>query len=498
MNFNRIKNLSRKEIIYSILAILAIAALAFLFSLQCPNNIWKTSSAGTDSSVFKYIGRVILDGGIPYRDTFDHKGPLVYLLNAIGILISYQKGIWGVELVTLFATFAIMYKISRLLCSRLVSIGILLLSSSLLFKYFEHGNLSEEFALPFIAAAIYIFTDYFIHAKISNLRLVICGLSLGAVCLLRVNMIPVWVVMCIGVLIHCITKRQIKEIFRFLAFFLIGFSIIILPVAVWLTANGAFQSFIDDYIVFNSQYSSFDSPVMALSGRGSTFLAFLNETITLLALALLVYRIIKNRKFYDVLYTVYFLANIVFLSLSGNLFLHYGMIIIPALVYPFAIICRDCRIGVKSQNALPSVAFLYVLATLAMPGWLNGANTVFQDLPNIGVDQINANDLQIATLVSTHSAPDDKILVCGNYNLIYNLSERFAATKYSYQSPPLTIDEEKAAEYYREISKNLPKVIVLPQNTFGYDEIRQFVKENHYKKAGKNDAGNVTVYVHSP
>lgn len=488
---------NNKKRFYNLLIVCFIAALAFLFSMQCPNNIWKTSPVGTDSSVFKYVARVILDGGMPYRDTFDHKGPLIYLINALGILIDYQKGIWLVELICLFTSFAVMYKISRLICGRLVSLGILLLSSSLLFKYFEQGNLSEEYALPFIAAAIYIFTDYFLNEKISNLRLVVCGISLGAVCMLRVNMIPIWMVMCIGVLIQCIIKRQIKEIFHFLAFFVIGFGIITIPIVVWLAVNGAFQSFIDDYIIFNKQYSSFDTPVTAFVYRSSTFLTFMNETITILALALLVYRMMKSRKFYDILYVVYFLVNMVFLSLSGIMFLHYGMIIIPALVYPFASVCRHCRIKEKSQNTLPSLALLYVVATLAIPSWLNGANVAFQALlPAMGTDQIAANNLQIATLVSTHSSPDDKILVCGNYNIIYNLSERFAATKYSYQAPPLTIDEEKAAEYFHEISENLPKVIVLPKNAFGYDEIRKLLKKNHYTKVGKNDAGNVTVYVY--
>lgn len=486
-----------KELFCNILIICFIAALAFLFSLQCPNNIWKTSSTGTDSSVFKYVGRVILDGGMPYRDTFDHKGPLIYLLNALGLLISYWKGIWVVELITLFATFTVMYKISRLMCGRFVSLGILLLSGSLLFKYFQQGNLSEEFAIPFIAAGIYIFTDYFLNDNISNLRLIICGFSLGAVCMLRVNMIPVWIVMCIGVLIHCITKRQIKEIFHFLAFFLIGFCIIIIPIVVWLAANDSFQPFIDDYILFNKQYSSFDTPIMAFASRGSVFVSFMNETIVVLAFALLIYRTIKTRKLFDILYTVYFLVNMIFLSLSGNMFPHYGMIIVPALIYPFASICSDCRIRENSSGTLPSLAFLYIVVTLAMPGWLTAANTAFETLSTMNLNQFNANDLQVAALVSENSSPDDKILVCGNYNMIYNISERFAPTKYSYQSPPLTIDEEKAAEYYREISENLPKVIVLPKNAFGYREIRKIIKENHYTKAGKNDAGDITVYVHS-
>ena len=35
-----------------------------------------------DKEIFKYVGLVIYKGGVPYRDVFDHKPPLIYFLNA--------------------------------------------------------------------------------------------------------------------------------------------------------------------------------------------------------------------------------------------------------------------------------------------------------------------------------------------------------------------------------------------------------------------------------
>ena len=123
-----------------------------------------------------------------YKPDRDH----IYSEHTYGAkFISKQIGLWIVELITLFISFAIMYKISRLKCGRLVSFGILLLSCAPLFQYFQEGNLTEEFALPFISASIYIFADYFLNERISKLRLLCCGFSFGAVCMLRVNMIPI-------------------------------------------------------------------------------------------------------------------------------------------------------------------------------------------------------------------------------------------------------------------------------------------------------------------
>ena len=44
---------------------------------------------GRDSSVFLYVARRIQDGGVPYRDVWDHKPPLIYL---IGLLAG-----WGLQ-----------------------------------------------------------------------------------------------------------------------------------------------------------------------------------------------------------------------------------------------------------------------------------------------------------------------------------------------------------------------------------------------------------------
>ena len=43
---------------------------------------------GQDSSVFIYVGNILKRGLMPYKDTFDHKGPLLYLLEYAGLFIS--------------------------------------------------------------------------------------------------------------------------------------------------------------------------------------------------------------------------------------------------------------------------------------------------------------------------------------------------------------------------------------------------------------------------
>ncbi|MBR6650450.1 MAG: hypothetical protein IKL36_03470, partial [Clostridia bacterium] len=177
-----------KRFSISAICIVAVLLIAALFSLTAKSQIMIEYSDSTDSSVFLYVARSILNGEVPYRDTFDHKGPLMYLLNVIALSISPEVGLWIVELATLSAAFLIMYKLSCLFCKNTTSVFVVLSIVPALARYFDGGNLIEEYALPFIAGALYIFTDYFLNNKITKLRLVICGICLGAVLMLRINM----------------------------------------------------------------------------------------------------------------------------------------------------------------------------------------------------------------------------------------------------------------------------------------------------------------------
>ena len=46
-----------------------------------------------DSGVFQEIGVCLLQGGTPYVDLFDHKGPVLWFIQALGKWINSQWGI---------------------------------------------------------------------------------------------------------------------------------------------------------------------------------------------------------------------------------------------------------------------------------------------------------------------------------------------------------------------------------------------------------------------
>ena len=75
-------------------AVVGIVPL-FVALVMAPNLIAELPDR--DSGVFLYIGSRILEGEVPYRGIWDHKGPLIYYINALGIALTpgSEYGVWG-------------------------------------------------------------------------------------------------------------------------------------------------------------------------------------------------------------------------------------------------------------------------------------------------------------------------------------------------------------------------------------------------------------------
>lgn len=479
----------KKALLWDAITFLLIGVISFVFSLQASNDIWSKGNTRIDSSVFKYVARVILKGGMPYLDAFDHKGPLIYLINVLGIQIAKWRGIWVLELFAVFVTFYFMYKIARIYTGRAMSIFLLLIGSCPLFSYFEGGNLTEEYAMPFIAISLYIFVDYFVKSHVNVFRLVTCGFSFGAVLMLRPNMCSTWIVMCLGVLIKCILSKELQQLWSFIMYFTAGALILIAPILLWLAANGAFGAFVSSYIAFNMSYSS-----ATIVEKAGSFIYFANHVLVLFSVCGLSCVCVRKKHYLDILYLIYIFTTLLLICISGQHYNHYGMVVVPALIYPFARMISALKENMPNLLVIDFFV-VFFLVMFAASGWLGAIQNAVTEYETKDELHFGLKEMETANLVVSHSTEEDEIIVLGSWDIIYNLSDRFAASKYSYQLPPLNIDSNRAEEFYQEIESNKPKLIVLPsKGAFAYDWIIHFIEENNYYEVGKTTDRTVVVY----
>jgi hypothetical protein len=88
--------------------IFTLLACLLLSMLYCPPvDVWYD-----DKQIFRYAGLLLCKGGVPYRDFFDHKPPLIYFFNAAGLLMG-SWGLWIIDTLLVTGASVLFYRLCR-------------------------------------------------------------------------------------------------------------------------------------------------------------------------------------------------------------------------------------------------------------------------------------------------------------------------------------------------------------------------------------------------
>lgn len=472
--------------------LLVIFAFTFIISMESALNPWNvTVPVGNDSNVFRSIANYMLNGLMPYRDLFDHKGPIIYLINYFGIILSPKYGIWVLEFIFMFITIYFIYKSASLLlkgnhCYSLLTTFIV---CTPLFSYFEGGNLTEEYALPFIAISLYVFLDYYLNKKVNTVRLVICGMCCAMVFLLRVNMATLWVVFCIAIFLKCVINKEWKELTKFVVLFTIGFSLILIATIVWLNKANALGDFINCYFSFNGMYSS----GVKLYDIIDTVLALCSHNIVMFGLIGSILIVSYKKDELSKVCLIYFVFTILLSAMSGRKYYHYAIIYIPMLVYPISVLLNELKLGVKNKLNANSVVVV-MLTLICIPSWVTGAShsiNQYRDFDTNNNTLKDTIDYKISEYIKNNTSADELITVYGNENEVYLLSQRKSASKYTYQIPIINVSKSLEREYFNDLKKNNPKYIVIEDRD---DRIINYINKNNYEIVSEFENEKLQVY----
>ena len=113
------------------------AALLLAICSKCsflyPLNDW------VDANIYFTMGKGMLNGRVLYRDIYDHKGPFLYFLHGLAILISNRSflGVYLIEIVAFTCFLAAAWKILRLYCTDVAIWGIPVLAAVILAMTFS-------------------------------------------------------------------------------------------------------------------------------------------------------------------------------------------------------------------------------------------------------------------------------------------------------------------------------------------------------------------------
>ncbi|WP_163264490.1 glycosyltransferase family 39 protein [Dysgonomonas sp. 216] len=365
--------MEKKKIIVSsdkiIILLLLVFSVFFLF-LNSKNSPLYLFNEWCDPNIYFSIGKGMINGLIPYKDLFDHKGPFIFLIYAIAYLISPNSflGVYIIECITLFISLIFVYKIARLYLNDTFSFATALIYTVFLFTKSHYGGSAEEFISVSIIVSFYYFILYFrdndLPDKKYRNQMFIHGLMFGLAFLSKLSICVFWVPLLLVIGINLLFKKEYIKALIYSLIFLLGFIVFILPFILYFSLNSALYDAYFGYIEFNSMYAEFNPDIWLLRKIVVQFIKlmindFISFPILVLGVCMLSFtkRYIKN-KLYKFGILASFALSFIFICLSKYIMTYAHMVIyaysVFGLIFIFQII--DKIIDYKKYNLYICIA----------------------------------------------------------------------------------------------------------------------------------------------
>ena len=312
----------------------------FLFIVVCALCLLVLSSSplykglpDIDSSVFQVMGKGMLEHKIMYKELFDHKGPIVYIINALAFMTSNNYGLFIIETIIFYIGTIFVYKTSRIVLSKKTSIIVNLLYMLISFRYFYGGNFTEEYSITLMSIAMYFIIKILQNKEIDKkLYWIMIGATFTINLLIKPTYISIWIAFGIVQLIAFIKDKKIKELIKSIGYMLIGILIISVPIIFYLIINNDIKDFIDAYIGMNMKYSDSSIQKRIIKFKELTTRYKYNQYLLLMLISNIAIifnkKINKRTKNFITLFAV---ISLVLTAWAPNVYSHYLIQLSPAI-----------------------------------------------------------------------------------------------------------------------------------------------------------------------
>ncbi|AXG38649.1 prepilin-type cleavage/methylation protein [Enterococcus gilvus] len=477
--------------------------VVIIFSFR--DNPFSKVLSGHDSSMFLYFGKGISDGLVPYKDMLDHKGPVLFIIEYLAVLIGFGNiplGIWVLECLFLIGSITFLYKTNRLYTDNklIASVSVAFLMPLFILCY-DGGNYSEEFALLFISCAFYLFSKIIIQNKKSKIEYMLIGILGALTFFIRVNMISLWVVFCLYlVFINVHDKKYSILIQQIKGIFLGGFLTTMAIILVSLLQNNLKQMFHQAFVM-NILYS--ESDLIGKLETARSFIELLLKTGTLpMVLIFFISFLSSKRELSTKVFIVlssYFLLNFFTVVLSGRYYTHYLITQFAPLAVVLSLSIQFITTSIVNKKKLFLASMLLLLTTLpaSIPA-IETYNLGFKNYSGSEVEQIKG----ISKFIKENSSQNDTIYVHNINANIYLLSDRYSNSRF-FVLPAINYDKfpEMQSEFSKEMKSNPPKFIVIrkqllsdKQNSSNMNNVVFSNLENKYHSNDKIITDNYILY----
>ena len=459
-----------------------IVVFTLIMSLLLTTNPLTDKVWRGDSSIFIYFGKAMRAGKSMYTDIFDHKGPVIFVLNYLGTFLPGRvTGVYWIELVALFGTLVGVYKTGRLTLKRPLSLFVMTLFGLTLARYLQNGNLTESYALPLWVYSLYLFQRYYhLGYPIKKHESILVGASIMVTFLLRANLILSWVPLIVVLMAGYIYRRKWGELKHCIIGCGIGLGMVGLAAAVLLYVTGIWNDFIYQAFSFNFLY-------LEKANWNGALEFFLREMLSDYSIIWVgmyaVYTIWYKRSVSSFGLMGALILTLYSAILSGRPYLHYLMLIFPIVAIMISellsvIVPIFSHSTAKKILALCCVAYIPLIVAfntnLAIENpnivnWISGRTVMNRPYDTVAKEAGN--------YIRSVTTSSDSIYSLFEAGRLYLLSDRLANTKY-FSLPAVDFNQfpEILEDFYQEFDATPPKVVVLKHHALA-DTGQPFVKQ---------------------
>lgn len=238
-----------RAFLYCLLTAFVVLTICTKSSFLYPFNDW------VDANCFFTVGKSMAEGKVLYRDIYEQKGILLYVLHALAYRISADTffGVYLLEVLAgaLFLFFA--YKTVRLYARRgilfwLPWLGALIYASA----SFCHGDSAEELCMPILTACIYLSERSFRRGKtLSFWNWFVAGVLGGCVLWIKFNLLGFFLGWALVPLYRTLRDKGVLSVLRAAAGVLLGVLVPSVPVLVYFIKNDALSDLWTAYFYNN-------------------------------------------------------------------------------------------------------------------------------------------------------------------------------------------------------------------------------------------------------
>ena len=453
----------------SLVALEALLIFCLVLVVFLPLTPAKRLMPSRDAGVFLYTGWRITQGELPYLHVWDHKPPVIYYLDALGLTLTpgSRWGVWCIEVVSLFLAALMLYALLKRFFGFWPAVLASILWTFTLMYMLTGGNITEEYPLAMQAAGLLLF---FLAER--DGKYAWRGGLIGALAALtlftRQTSIGVFLAIGVYLLVARLWQRDFRKLLADLLPILAGGLAVIAVIVIYFQLNGALERFWDNAFAYNFIYTDerdssdrFAALMKGMDLLASAALAPLSVFGWAASLMLLIFK----RDHFEPPLRAFLAMLVIALPLEIVLVTLGGRPRTPYFITPLPVFAIFAGLTLKilfdwfQQNTLPKlaapVAAILLILTLCAIVYDD-----YLDINNSGDDA--QQDKALLNYIAHNTTPQDTLLMW-NAESAYNFaSQRRSPTRFVYQYDLYKIvDEKNTLEFLNDILTEKPKLIIL-------------------------------------